>query len=430
MNVFGLLFALVTSTLLLLLPRRWAPFPLLLATLYISHTRQLEIGPAHFSVIRILIVVGLVRVMMKGERVAGGIKSLDRMMILWAVWDVCSLAFHNSDELIFRLGLLYDALGVYYLCRVFIVGLGDITTVFKVMCILMVPLSATMLVERLQGSNPLALIGFDTGEGVLTTKGHFRAAGAFGHPILAGTLGAICLAMALYSWRQNRKVALIGVFSSLCIIYASGSSGPIITAFSTLVAMAIWKFRRYLRALRWFAVGSILTLNVVMNEPIYYLIGRIDITGGSTGYYRAQLIQYAIEHFGQWGLAGTDSTLGWTDVAIDKSSSDITSHYIRMGVWGGLPLMLIFIITLNAGFAAVGRGLKFRKNSPTTQQFLIWTLGCILFGHTVATLSICYFDQSFVFLYLVLAMVASIDVGAAVSSSACDQRGAVSLSAV
>src|SRR5208282_5793693 len=183
MNAFGLLFILVASALLLRLPRNWAPLPFLVGAAYVTLAQQLEIGPVHFSVTRVLIVVGLVRVMTKGERVAGGMKSLDRMMILWAIWDVCSLIFHKSDVWVFRLGLLYDTLGVYYLFRVFIRGLDDIQIVFKMMCILLLPLSATMLVERLQGTNPLALIGFGS-EGILVTKGHFRAAGPFGHAIL------------------------------------------------------------------------------------------------------------------------------------------------------------------------------------------------------------------------------------------------------
>ena len=409
MNVFGILFTLATSALLLRLPRNWAPLPLLLGAAYVTLVQQLEIGPVHFSVTRLLIMVGLVRVMINGERVAGGMKSIDRMMILWAIWDVCTLLFHKSDVFVFRLGLLYDTLGVYYLFRVFIRGLDDIQNVFKMMCILLLPLSATMLVERLQGNNPLALFGFGS-EGVLVTKGHFRAAGPFGHPILAGTVGAACLPMALYLWRQNRKVAVVGLVAALCIVFASGSSGPILTGFAMLAGLAVWKIRPHLRTIRWAVVLGIFTLNLAMNEPVYYLIARIDITGGSTGWYRAHLLQYSFEHLEQWWLAGTDSTRGWTLVAINNSSSDITCHYLQMGVWGGLPLMFLFLTVLFSGFAEVGRGLKSHKSAPTKYQFLIWTVGCILFGHAIALMSVSYFDQSFVFLYLALAMVAQANV--------------------
>ncbi len=95
----------------------------------------------------------------------------------------------------------------YYIFRVFIRGIEDVRTVFKMVCLVLVPLAVTMLVEKLTGSNPLGLLGFGPSE-VVTTNGHFRAQGPFGHPILAGTVGAVCLPMAFCFWRENRKVAL------------------------------------------------------------------------------------------------------------------------------------------------------------------------------------------------------------------------------
>ncbi|MGP8020096.1 MAG: hypothetical protein ACLPRE_03775 [Limisphaerales bacterium] len=38
----------------------------------------------------------------------------------------------------------------------------------------------------------------------------------------------------------------------------------------------------------------------------------------------------------------------------------------------------------------------------------MWTLGCILFGHVTAMLSVSYFDQSVFFLYFVLAAIATL----------------------
>jgi hypothetical protein len=55
----------------------------------------------------------------------------------------------------------------------------------------------------------------------------------------------------------------------------------------------------------------LIVLNLVMSDPVYFLIARIDITGGSTGYYRAALIQAAIRHFNEWWLIGTDYTKDW-----------------------------------------------------------------------------------------------------------------------
>lgn len=211
-------------------------------------------------------------------------------------------------------------------------------------------------------------------------------------------------------------LSLFGLASAGGIIVASASSGPIMTAFSIFAAIALWKFRGGLSAIRWAAVILLIALNFVMSDPVYFLVARIDITGGSTGWYRAQLIRSAIEHFNEWWLAWTDVTRHWMSVAIDKKNTDITNYYLRMGVWGGLPLMFIFMTILYSAFAAVGRALRLAENAPSGHQFLIWILGAILFGHATTFFSVSYFDQTVFFLYSLLAVIGSLK--AAVLSTA------------
>jgi hypothetical protein len=411
MNFCGILFTLVTSILLFRLPRNQASLPLLLGAAYITRTQVLEIGPMHFPVMRVLIAVGLIRAMMNGERISGGMNSLDRMVRLWAIWDICSIVFHQSDVLVFRLGVLYDTVGVYYLFRVFIRGIEDIRIVFRMVCLLLIPLAATMLVEKFKGVNPLSFIGFGPSD-VATTNDHFRAQGAFGHPILAGTAGAVCLPMAVCFWRENRRLALAGLFATLAVVFASGSSGPIMTLFAVVGALSLWTIRARMRAIRWLAVLAIFALNFLMNDPIYFLMARIDITGGSTGYFRAQLIQSAINHLSEWWFAGTDHTRHWmlSGITADPNHTDMTNYYLQMGVWGGLPLMILFIWLIVAAFLRISQALRVRKGAPLADQFVIWTLGAILFGHATAFWSISYFDQTIVFLCLVLACIGSIPI--------------------
>jgi hypothetical protein len=345
----------------------------------------------------------------KGERIVGGLNSLDRVAGLWAIWSICTIPLHESDVLVFRVGILFDTVGVYYLCRVFIRDSRDIETLFKIVCIVLAPLAATMLVERFTGTNPLSRINFGATE-VITTNGHFRAQGPFGHPILAGTVGASCLPMAIYFWRKNKQLALAGLAATLAIIFASGSSSPIMTALSAIGALALWTIRGYLRTIRWLVVLLIIALSFLMHDPVYYLMARIDITGGSTGYFRAALLQSAFDHLAEWWLAGTDYTRHWmpTGIAANAKHTDMTNYYLQMGVWGGLPLVMLFVWLLIAAFKRIGKALRSVRATARDKQFLIWTLGCILFSHVIAFCGISYFDQSSVFLCIVLACIGSL----------------------
>ena len=421
MNGFGLIFSLVMAMLVWALPRRWVSLPFLMGAVYMPVTQELELGPLHFPITRILITAGFLRVMAKGERLAGGMNILDRLMVAWAAWAFVSSLFHVSSELLTRLGMVYTTLGTYFLFRIFVQDIEDIYNVFKIVCITFVPVAASMLVERTTGKNSFEIMG--AASAAVSRHGHFRAQGPFAHAILAGTSGAACLPMALLLWRQNRKFALIGIASSCGVVFASGSSGPVVTVLTILLGMGLWKYRSHLSLFRWAGVGAIIALSLVMKDPVYYLVARIDITGGSTGWHRAALIDAAIKHFSQWCLIGTDYTRDWMPSGVfwNPNHTDITNHYLQMGVWGGMPLMLLYMAIVWIAFVAVGRALQMSEEEPVERQFLIWTLGAMLFGHATNFLSVSYYDQSCIFISLLLANIGCLQALTSVSSLASEE---------
>jgi hypothetical protein len=409
MSNLGYVLTAIIAVWLWVLPRRLISLPFLAAVAYLPTGQELVIGSLHFPGLRIMIAIGFLRMLIKGERMAGNMVPLDTLMVLWAIWAATSSCFHVPGIFITRLGEIFTDLGTYLLFRVYIQEVDDIIFIFKAVCIVFVPVAIAMLYEKATGLNVFALLFGGIAE-VGTRHGHVRGHGPFGHPIMAGTVGAACLPMALSFWPTQRRLAVLGSVACGAIVFASGSSGPVMTVMTVLLGLALWPMRKNLRAIRWMAVFTILALNIVMNDPVYYLVGRIDITGGSTGYFRAALIRSAIEHVGEWWLIGTDYTKHWMTTGVPWSSNhtDIVNHYIAMGVWGGLPLMLLFISILVVAFSVLGKEMQAGEGMPSERQFVIWTLGVILFSHAVTFLSVCYFDQSVFFIYILLASIGSI----------------------
>jgi hypothetical protein len=411
-NGTGILFTAVNAVLLLCVRRRWAHFPLLLGSLYMTSGQHIQIGPFTFTVMRLLIAAGLLRIITRRERPVGGLKWLDRFMMVWAAWAAVSGLFHESvsKALIYRLGFAYNGFGIYWLMRVFIQDFEDVLVVARSLLLLMVPLAIEMTVEKHSGHNMFSVLGYVDAQPELR-NGKFRAQGPFGHSILAGTAGAVCLPLAFVFWKRNRKLALTGMVATIGMILASSSSGPILTTMATLGGLGIWKIRQYLRQIRWAAVFGILALALVMNSPVYYLIARVDLVGGSTGYFRAMLIDSAIQHLNEWWAVGTDYTRHWmpSGSAAREDQTDITNVFLMMGVIGGLLLMLLFACALALGFMSAGRAMgRMTGRTSLNDQFLVWTLGAILFGHAITFFSVDYFDQTIVLYYLVLAALASL----------------------
>ena len=410
MNSIAVAFVLINAIALVLLPRRWAPLPLLVGACYMTLGSGVEIGPFHFQVIRILVAVGVVRVIMQGERLADKMNSLDWLMVAWAAWALMSSLFHKDVFEVFvnRLGLIYNGCGIYFLLRVFCRSLNDVVSLCWITAILLVPLSIVMLSEQATGRNIFSALG-GVAELSEVRNGKIRAQGPFAHSILAGTVGAVCLPLMIGLWRQHRKAAIVGTAACLSMIFASASSGPILSALFGIGALFMWHWRHRMRLLRWFALLGYIGLDLIMNAPAYYLLARIDLTGSSTGWHRAFLIEAALAHLSEWWLAGTDFTRHWMPYGVTWSGdqSDITNHYLMMGVAGGLPLMLLFIAVLATGFSFVGRTLRQMPELSPQSQFMIWALGVSLFAHSITFISVSYFDQSFVFIYLSLAVIGS-----------------------
>jgi hypothetical protein len=357
---------------------------------------------------------------------------LDWFMVLWAAWACVSYSFHSDSAtgLVFRLGLVYNACGIYFLLRVFCRSVDDVVTLCRATAVLLVPVAAEMIYEHLAFRNLFAILG-SAGETPSVREGRIRAAGPFSHAILAGTVGAVNLPLMIGLWPSHRKAACTGMVACVVMIVASASSGPLLSAIVGVVGLAMWSLRHRMRVVRWLAVTGYVVLDLAMSAPAYYLIGRLDLAGGSTGYHRARLMESAMEHIGEWWLSGTDYTRHWmaTGVSWNQNHTDITNHYLYMGVLGGLPLMLLFLGMLATGFAFVGESVA-KPDMPPHHRFVVWALGTALFTHAATCISISYFDQSVVFLYLVVAGIGSVAGGYGRRRMACSRRGVASASGV
>jgi hypothetical protein len=365
------------------------------------------VGPLHFSVLRMLIAVGAARALLRKEELPGGWRALDGLFLAWAGWMCVSSAFHEQPltDLTTKLGLAYDGCGIYYLLRIFCQDADDVRRIARFTAPLLIPVAVSMLYEHAAFKNLFAVLG-GVPEVPMVRDGKIRACGPFQHPILAGTVGAVTITMMAAIWRDYRRTAILGAAVGVTMVLCSNSSGPLMTVVAGVLALWCWRYRELMWALRWGAVLAYIALDVVMKDPAYFIIDRINLTGSSTGWYRAELIRSAFAHIGEWWLAGTDHTRHWMPSGVYWSSehTDITNHYLHMGVTGGLPLMLLFIAMLSTGFFFVGQGMKRLR----AEAFLFWTLGSVLFCHCVTFIAVRYFDQSVLFLYLTLACVTSL----------------------
>lgn len=412
MNLLGILFLLGTAGALLAVPRRWAPVPLLVGCCYMTLGQGIDVGPVSLPMLRLLLLVGLIRVIVRGESIAGGANRMDGLMLALGAWLLFASFFHNGVDsgFLFSAGVVFNVGLAYYLTRVFCRTTDELAELIRVIAILLVPVALEMIQEIITGKNVFSMIFGGVGEDVVMRNDRFRARGPFRQAILAGTVGATCFPLMVGIRRRFPRHARIGMIASIVMVLTSASSGPVMTFLFASGALLFWRFRAWVRYLPIAGIVAYVLLALVMNRPVYYIISRIDITGGSTGWHRARLIDSAIRHLPEWWLFGTDRTRHWmpTGITFSDAHTDITNYYLQFGVWAGLPAVLLMLAIVWTGFRYVGRSLRAPDDLLTRHdRYFLWCLGAGLFAHALTAVSVSYYDQSYVFFWFTLAVIGS-----------------------
>lgn len=411
MNPAALILLLVCGIATLAAPRRWAPLPLLIGCCYMTIGQVMEIGPFNFNIFRILLGFGVIRVVVKGEHINGRLNAIDKMVLAWGVWVFLASFFHKftpGSGPVFAMGAIYNMALPYFLLRIWCRNMREMEIMVSTIAILLVPVAIAMWVEKITIQNPFAIFG-----GVLEIpfirEGKVRASGPFAHAILAGTVGATCLPLMFVIWKSRRAVAVLGSVACIAMVFASDSSGPLMSLIFGIFAVCMWPYRRLTRFAMQALVVVYILLSFVMSRPPYYLISRIDLTGGSTGWHRSALIDSFLSHFHEWWAFGTDRTKHWMPNASGPTPehTDITNFYISFAILGGLMSLLLILAILWRAFTWVGITTRSHTGVTTRTKFVGWCLGSSMFAHATTSISVAYFDQSVIFFWATLSLISS-----------------------
>jgi len=231
--------------------------------------------------------------------------------------------------------------------------------------------------------------------------GLVRAQAAFSHPLLAGTFGATLVPLFLLYWHQGKSkiVAVIGVIGATIMTVCAASSTPFLAYAAGIGAVCFWPFRKYMRMFRWGILLAIVTLNVVMKAPVWFLISHISLFGSSSSDHRAYLIDVFIRHFGDWWLVGTNAAGAW-----GWDMWDTSNQYVAEGESGGLIVFICFLAMISICFSRIGKARK-AVEGDLKKEWYFWFLGAALFTHCVGFFGISYFDQTRMSLFAIFAMI-------------------------
>jgi hypothetical protein len=229
---------------------------------------------------------------------------------------------------------------------------------------------------------------------------HLRSTGVFQHTLTAGTIGGTLVPLFLLLWKRAKAtwIALVGLAGCTLMTITSHSSTPLLAYAFSFLGLAFWPIRNNMRFVRWAIVIFLIVLNFTMKAPVWFVIAHVDLTGGSSGWHRAELIDQFFRHFKEWWLLGTDNTDSW-----GFDMWDAQNQYVQVGDQGGLLALVWFIAMISHCYKRLGLARKSAKSN--SQKWGIWCLGATLLATCSGFFGVNYFDQSRVVWFLLLAII-------------------------
>jgi hypothetical protein len=385
---------LVAMVLFLVLPRKHVIVPVLVTMFLIPLGQQFYVAGAHFFVCRLLILVAFIRAMVskvpkQKSHYAGGWNSIDTAFTCYVIISAAATMMLNLDAsaLVNQIGYLWDYLLGYLLLRSLIRDEKDTLLVIKCFAGLMVLLSVAMVVEQMKMVNIFGLLG-----GVNAVPevrdGKVRSQGVFQHSLTAGAFAATAIPLFLFLWKSGKAklFSVVGVVAATVMTISTQTSTSLMTYAAGILAVFMWPLHKKMKMVRTSLAAALIILHLVMKAPVWFLIARIDLTGSSSGYHRAELVDQFVNHFSSWWLVGTKDAAKW-----GWDMWDAQNMYVSVGEAGGLAALVFYILVISRSFARLGNARK--RATSTKQEWLLWFLGAGLFANVLAFFGVNYFDQ-------------------------------------
>jgi hypothetical protein len=394
----------VAIVLILTLPRRSLITCFLVSCLCIPVAQVVVLGGVHFTVLRILIIAGMIRMLMErgsatARRFVGGVNDVDKVVVLWTLSQlvVFSLQWMDSQALIHNLGDFVDAFGGYLVVRFLITDREGIRRTVATLAVICAIQGVCMVSEQITHVNVFGYLG---GHTVITIRdGKPRSEGVMGC-LYAGAFAGASIPLFLWLWKggKSRLLACAGLAGAIAMAIASNSSTSLLALGGSLVGLAFWPLRKQMRLVRWALSLTLVGLHMVMNGPVWSLIARIDLTGSSSGYHRYYLVDNCIRHFSDWWLLGYKyyNDWGW-------DMWDLCNQFVVAALGGGLLTLVFYVAIFSRSFGAIGIARK--QVNGNRAEWLLWCLGSDLFANVVAHFGINYMAQMMMTLFPLLACI-------------------------
>ena len=390
-------FVILLCIAMIMAPRKYAVVWFILAQNFITNGQRLSLGGTNFQVMRIMICVAIIRIILRRENSFLKGILLDKIVVWYGVASTLAYTIlrGTSGAFAYAMGSTLDSVGAYFVIRTLVRDEEDLRLLVTALVISSLALVPLFFTEKKSGNNPFAAFG---GVPLLSEvrEGRIRAQGPYSHSLLAGSYWAAAVPLFLRQLMLDRKGKaglLLAIAASLLIIQLCAGSTPVLSLLAGLGATLLYYQRASLPTIKIAFLAGLVVLSLVMSHPIWFLFSKIDIAGGSTGFFRYLLIDAFIKNWSEWLLFGVRDTIHWgRDLGLPAAGlGDITNQFIAEAVRGGAASLVLFIAGIVIVFGYLGELIT--STGEENEKKGYWQLAVCLVVHIFNYFGVSYFGQ-------------------------------------
>ncbi|MGB3209084.1 MAG: hypothetical protein WBB19_00115 [Desulforhopalus sp.] len=384
--------------------------PIIIAMCFLPADKSVQLFGLDFQAVRIMSLLAFCRIDFSTKHINLKDNPIDILFLSYNFVGALIYIVQSSNHLgafVYKSGTLIDSIILYIVFRYTIQRKEQLFLIVKAISICVIILLPFIIFEYFSATNLFSILGRSA---VAFRDGEVRAAGTFSHSILLGSFAVSILPVIWANYRISKS--LFHAFATLCclfFIFACSSSGPIVVLAGVIFFLSFFNLKQYSSSLSWCVLVLAVIIHIIREAPLWHFIFvRISIKDSSTGYHRYMLTEAAIKEFWNWWL------LGYGDLApqwhlkywpwTHAHFTDITNHYILEGIRGGFFTMLIFVILCYLVIKTLGTFSI--TQTDRNEQWLWWGFTVMMISHCITFLSVAYFGQITMLLYLTIAVAA------------------------
>jgi hypothetical protein len=316
---------------------------------------RFPVGPIWLSCFSLFLLIAIIPLALRWvQGKAGPIVAADILFLLFCLWQALAIvAVHGAGRIFYVGNTFIEVAGAYLVGRTLIRSAADYRAFFRYFLVCLAVLLPFVLIELVLGKR---LVNDLVGHVFLTDDiknerrlGLMRVALSFPHPILFGFVCSLAVANAYYlyaGWRKRMRVTGFVLF----MVFASLSSGPMLSAMLQLVMVGWDRIVRFLRG-HWvlFVLAGVVTLAVlqlvlpggligfIVNEVIFNPIG---------GNNRIAILRYGSAEVARHPVFGIGLN-PWTRPWWQHATVD--NYWLLTAMRFGLPALAFLALAIAVG---------------------------------------------------------------------------------